>query len=87
MLSQESFEMNQLQKMTIDALKSSFTDLKILIQEKRIEVKVMKLSQGHKTFSILLLIFCVQGIYGQSQVEKMGKILSHHKLMLHEQHA
>ena len=30
----------------------------------------MKLSQGHKTFSILLLIFCVQGIYGQSQVEK-----------------
>ena len=30
----------------------------------------MKLCQGHKTFSIFLLIFCVQGLYGQSQVEK-----------------
>ena len=34
-----SFEMNQLQKMTIDALKSSFTDLKILIQENGLRLK------------------------------------------------
>ena len=34
-----SFEMNQLKKMTIDALKSSFTDLKILIQENGLRLK------------------------------------------------
>ena len=30
----------------------------------------MKLCQGHKTFSIFLLIFCLQDLYGQSPVEK-----------------
>ncbi len=30
----------------------------------------MKLCRGHKTFSIFLLIFCIQSLYGQSQVEK-----------------
>ncbi len=30
----------------------------------------MKLIQGHKIFSIFLLIFCLQDLYGQSPVEK-----------------
>ena len=30
----------------------------------------MKLIQGHKVFSIFLLIFCLQDLYGQSPVEK-----------------